>query len=118
MRGDWLQANSCSGASLCRALQQLYTVRQSVVHRPARRAGVSAGGICAAEQARRAAARVAAGEEAAALARAWRDLQRGLAGERGLWRDEGGNAAAAAAAEPPHWKLDKFEDASRRCAAA
>ncbi len=67
------------------------------------------GAICAAEKSRRAAARVAYEEESQALSRRWRDLQRSLSGERGLWMDPD-------CAEPPHWKLDKFEDPSRRWA--
>jgi hypothetical protein len=55
--------------------------------------------------------RVAAEEEALGLGRDWRQIWRALAGERGAWH-EGGGAAEA----PPHWKLDKFEDPSRRCA--
>ncbi|KAK9905588.1 hypothetical protein WJX75_002584 [Coccomyxa subellipsoidea] len=65
------------------------------------------GSICATEKSRRAAARVAHEEESQALARTWRNLQRSLSGERGLWMDPD-------CAEPPHWKLDKFEDPSRR----
>ena len=67
------------------------------------------GSICATEKSRRAAARVAHEEESQALARTWRNLQRSLSGERGLWMDPD-------CAEPPHWKLDKFEDPSRRWA--
>ena len=66
-----------------------------------------AGAICTAERARRAAARVAHEEETQALARTWRNLQRSLSGERGLWAD-------AASCEALHWKLDKTEDPSRR----
>lgn len=65
------------------------------------------GAICAADKTRRAAARVAHEEESQSLARTWRNLQRSLSGERGLWMD-------LDAAEPLHWKLDKFEDPSRR----
>ena len=68
-----------------------------------------AGAICTAERARRAAARVAREEESQALARAWRNLQRSLSGERGLWADP-------AAWEALHWKLDKTEDPSHRSA--
>ena len=65
------------------------------------------GALCAAEKSRRAAARVAHEEESQALSRSWRDLQRSLSGERGLWMDPD-------CLEPQHWKLDKFEDPSRR----
>jgi hypothetical protein len=65
------------------------------------------GAICAADKTRRAAARVAHEEESQALARTWRNLQRSVSSERGLWMDPD-------AAEPLHWKLDKFEDPSRR----
>ena len=65
------------------------------------------GAICTAERARRAAARVAHEEEAQALARTWRNMQRSLCGERGLWAD-------SASCEALHWKLDKTEDPSRR----
>ena len=68
-----------------------------------------AGAICTAERARRAAARVAHEEESQALARVWRNLQRSLSGERGLWADP-------AAWEALHWKLDKTEDPSHRSA--
>lgn len=47
-------------------------------------------------------------EESQALARAWRNLQRSLSGERGLWADP------QASGEALHWKLDKTEDPSRR----
>ena len=56
-----------------------------------------------------AAARVAHEEETQALSRTWRNLQRSLSGERGLWAD-------AASCEALHWKLDKTEDPSRRYA--
>ena len=69
--------------------------------------GCCAGAICTAERARRAAARVAHEEESQALARTWRNMQRSLCGERGLWAD-------AASSEALHWKLDKTEDPSRR----
>ena len=46
-------------------------------------------------------------EESQALARAWRNLQRSLSGERGLWADP-------TAWEALHWKLDKTEDPSHR----
>ena len=65
------------------------------------------GTICTADRAHRAAARVAHEEEAQALARTWRNLQRSLSGERGLWAD-------ASSREALHWKLDKTEDPSRR----
>ncbi len=65
------------------------------------------GAICAAEKSRRAAARVAHEEESQALSRSWRNLQRSLSGERGLWMDPD-------SVESQHWKLDKFEDPSRR----
>jgi hypothetical protein len=65
------------------------------------------GAICAADKSRRAAARVAHEEESQSLWRTWRNLQRSLVGECGLWMDPD-------AVEPQHWKLDKFEDPSRR----
>ncbi len=48
-------------------------------------------------------------EETQALARSWRNLQRSLGGEVGLWADP-------APGESLHWKLDKTEDPSRRYA--
>lgn len=46
-------------------------------------------------------------EESQALSRSWRNLQRSLSGERGLWMESD-------SAELTHWKLDKFEDPCRR----
>lgn len=71
--------------------------------------GTPVGLLCAAERARRAAARAADEEAAAATARAWRDVRRALTGERGLWAQPG-------SAPEPHWRLDAAEDPSRRCA--
>ncbi|KAK9836952.1 hypothetical protein WJX81_002248 [Elliptochloris bilobata] len=63
--------------------------------------------LCAAERARRAAARAAEEEAALGRARAWRDLRRALTGERGLWAQPG-------CAPEAHWRLDSSEDPSRR----
>lgn len=66
-----------------------------------------AGMIHASERTRRQAARTAAEEKAHALGRLWGKLRRSLSGPRGVWSDE-------SAEKELHWKLDKFEDPSRR----
>ncbi|KAK9824084.1 hypothetical protein WJX72_007613 [[Myrmecia] bisecta] len=66
------------------------------------------GMLCAAERSRRAAARSAYEEEQAQLARKWRDVQRSLSSDRGLW------AEWDRVSETLHWKLDRAEDVSRR----
>ena len=66
------------------------------------------GTVCAADKARRAAARAASEEEAAGLARQWRNVERSLCSDRGLW-------AAPHKPEEAAWKLDKHEDSLRRC---
>ena len=66
------------------------------------------GTVCAADKARRAAAKAASEEEAAGLARQWRNVERSLCSDRGLW-------AAPHKPEEAAWKLDKHEDSLRRC---
>ena len=65
------------------------------------------GTVCAADKARRAAAKAASEEEAAGLARQWRNVERSLCSDRGLW-------AAPHKPEEAAWKLDKHEDSLRR----
>jgi len=66
-----------------------------------------AGLIYASERSRRHAARTAAEEEAHSLDRHWRSVMRSLQGGVGVWGDPAGFKTL-------HWKLDKFEDPSRR----
>ena len=68
------------------------------------------GTVCAADKARRGAARAASEEEAAGLARQWRNVERSLCSDRGLW-------AGPHKPEEAAWKLDKHEDSLRRCRA-
>ena len=63
--------------------------------------------MCTADKARRAAAKAASEEEAAGLARQWRNVERSLCSECGLW-------AAPHNPEEAAWKLDKHEDSLRR----
>lgn len=67
-----------------------------------------AGIIHSSERSRRAAARSAAEEEAQLLIRHWRNIWRSLSDTGGIWSTRDGS-------EDLHWKLDKYEDPSRRC---
>ena len=73
-----------------------------------------AGNLCADDQLRRAAAATEAEQETSALAKTWRNLQRSLFHDRGLWspvHPDGDKLAE----ELYHWKLDRQEDPLRRC---
>ena len=66
------------------------------------------GYICGEDRARRGAARLAEEEESTALARTWRNLRRSVTADTGLWAED--------TSKPLYWKLDRYEDPSRRCA--